>query len=151
MPVIKTLRIVVPTVLAATAITLTSAPASAAAYGEVTNRTNKEMEYASFSGAGRIHRCDVWNDTRTARSANFRNLKCKQVALKPGKKARPEERRRGFTFERNSYHLYMQRVPKGRYVDMGVKKKDVWTKITNLDDAICKNAAVRPKCFVRIG
>jgi hypothetical protein len=45
----------------------------------------------------------------------------------------------------------MQYVPGSVPKYMGVKKKGVWTKITDLDDADCKGTAARPTCYVTIG
>ncbi|MFH9070500.1 hypothetical protein [Streptomyces alboflavus] len=157
--------VVLPVLLATTAAVLTPGSASsapseaspAAAYGELVNRTNKQMEFASFSGNGRVHRCDVWNNTVDARRANFENLKCKQQPLDPGQDAGgPGDGGDvdGFTFERNAYSLHMMlplpTIPPV-IVSKGTKKKGVWTKITNVDDASCSGTGSKPACLVTIG
>lgn len=150
--------VVLPVILAAGATVMTPGSASsAAAYGEVVNHTDKEMEFASFSGNGRHHRCDVWNNTVDARRANFENLKCKQQPLDPGQDAGgPGDGGDvdGFTFERNAYSLHMMLPVPGIppvIVSMGTKKKGVWTKITDIDDASCKGTGSKPACLVTIG
>ncbi|MFJ8546671.1 hypothetical protein ACIRFH_32775 [Streptomyces sp. NPDC093586] len=126
-------------------------PAFTAAYGELRNNTRWTMEYASFSGSDRVHRCDVWNNSLTARQDSWKNLSCKQVALKAGGKAGgPGNDVDGFTFEDRAYDLYMQfgsgKNKEMRY--MGGFKKGVWTKITDIDDARCEPLGSVARCYV---
>lgn len=128
-----------------------SGAAPAAAYGELRNNTRWTMEYASFSGSGRVHRCDVWNNSPSARKDNWTNLSCKQVELKAGQKAGgPGNDVDGFTFEDRAYDLYMQfgsgSNKEMRY--MGGFKKGVWTKITDIDDARCETLGSVARCYV---
>ncbi|QEU96284.1 hypothetical protein [Streptomyces kanamyceticus] len=126
-----------------------SGVAPAAAYGELRNNTRWTMEYAYFSG--NAHRCDVWNNSLTARKDNWKNLPCEQIALKAGKKAGgPGDDVDGFTFEDRAYDLYMQfgsgDNKKMKY--MGGFKKGVWTKITDIDNARCETLGSVARCYV---
>ncbi len=126
-------------------------PALAAAYGELYNGTRWTMEYASFSGSGRTDRCDVWNNSASARSDNWTNLSCKQVELKAGKKAGgPGNDVDGFTFEDRAYDLYMQfGIGDNKRMEyMGGFKKGVWTKITDIDNARCEPVGTVARCYV---
>lgn len=142
-----TARITLPVILAATAITLAPTPASAAEGGDLENRSSVEMEYASFSGDGRVHRCQVWNDTLTARWADSENLACKQTALSPSREVVGSYDVDGFTFEDRSYVVSLQ-MPDLSYLQVQVGK-GVWTKITNADRAIC-SGSTKPHCVVTI-
>lgn len=142
-----TARITLPVILAATAITLTPTPASAAEGGDLENRSSVEMEYASFSGNGRVHRCQVWNDTLTARWADSENLACKQTALPPSREVVGSYDVDGFTFEDRPYVVSLQ-MPDLSYLQVQVGK-GVWTKITDADRAIC-SGSTKPHCVVTI-
>ncbi|MEV8318489.1 hypothetical protein AB0Q95_30465 [Streptomyces sp. NPDC059900] len=142
-----TARITLPVILAAAAITLTPTPASAAEGGDLENRSSVEMEYASFSGGGRVHRCQVWNDTLTARWADSENLACKQSALPASREVVGRYDVDGFTFEDRAYVVFLQ-MPDLSYLQVQVGK-GVWTKITNADRAVCSGSA-KPQCVVTI-